>query len=132
NHADNLCVRAYWLLKKDFPSLPSVQMHLHKIIPMGAGLGGGSSDGAFALQLINQKFELGITEEQLLDYALELGSDCPFFIVNKPCFATGRGEVLEPVVVDLSAFSFLLVHPGIHINTGRAFSQLAPAPSPFP
>ena len=127
NHENNLCVKAYRLLKNDFPSLPSVQMHLHKIIPMGAGLGGGSSDGAFALQLINQKFELGITEEQLLDYALELGSDCPFFIINKPCFATGRGEHLQPVDLNLKGLHLVLVNPGIHVSTREAFSNIKPA-----
>src|SRR5678815_2856488 len=85
---NNLCLKAYDLLKKDFPKLPAVQMHLHKAIPMGAGLGGGSADGAFTLQLLNKKFELNIAEKQLINYALKLGSDCPFFILNKPCFAT--------------------------------------------
>jgi 4-diphosphocytidyl-2-C-methyl-D-erythritol kinase len=92
---NNLCIKAYELLKKDFPSLPPVQMHLHKTIPMGAGLGGGSADGAFTLKLLNEKFQLGLTVQQLINYALQLGSDCPFFILNQPCYATGRGEVLE-------------------------------------
>lgn len=121
---NNLCIKAYKLLKKDFPQLPSVQMHLHKVIPMGAGLGGGSSDGAFALQLINQKFQLGISEQQLIDYALQLGSDCPFFIINKPAFATGRGEQMTPVELNLSDYRFALINPQIHVNTGWAFSQL--------
>ena len=120
----NLCIKAYRLLKKDFPSLPPVQMHLHKAIPMGAGLGGGSADGAFALKLLNHKFQLGLSKEQLIDYALQLGSDCPFFIVNKPCYATGRGEKLEAVELDLSAYHFAIVNPGIHVNTGWAFAQL--------
>ncbi|HZH01012.1 MAG TPA: hypothetical protein VEY32_08015 [Flavisolibacter sp.] len=94
NQEDNLCIKAYHLLKKDFPKLPSIQMHLHKVIPMGAGLGGGSSDGAFTLQLLNKKFHLQLSEERLLNYALQLGSDCPFFIKNKPFYATGRGEML--------------------------------------
>lgn len=121
---NNLCIKAYKLLKKDFPQLPSVQMHLHKVIPMGAGLGGGSSDGAFALQLINQKFQLGISEQELIDYALQLGSDCPFFIINKPAFATGRGEQMTPVELNLSDYRFALINPQIHVNTGWAFSQL--------
>jgi len=129
---DNLCIKAYDLLKKDFPHLSAIEMYLHKTIPMGAGLGGGSSDGAFTLHLINEKFQLNLSHEQLLDYALRLGSDCPFFIINKPCFATGRGELLQTVQIDLSGFSFMLVHPGVHINTGWAFSQLTPAPSPLP
>jgi len=125
---DNLCIKAYDLLKKDYPQIPAIQMHLHKAIPMGAGLGGGSSDGAFTLQLLNEKFQLNISQEQLLDYALRLGSDCPFFMINKPCIATGRGEQMQEVSPDLSSWSFLLVHPGIHVNTGWAFSQLTPAP----
>jgi len=124
--ADNLCVRAWQLLQRDFPQLPPVQMHLHKAIPMGAGLGGGSADGAFALKLLNEKFQLGLTTDQLLDYALQLGSDCPFFIINKPCIASGRGEQLQPIPLDLSSFAVLLVHPPIHINTGWAFSQITP------
>jgi 4-diphosphocytidyl-2-C-methyl-D-erythritol kinase len=127
NTADNLCVKAYQLLKADFPQLPPVQLHLHKAIPMGAGLGGGSADGAFTLQLLNTKFQTGINEAQLAGYAARLGSDCPFFITNKPCFATGRGELLNPVPLDLSAYNLLLVNPGIHINTGWAFSQITPA-----
>ena len=88
-------------------------MHLHKAIPTGAGFGGGSADGAFTLKLLNKKFGLTLTEIQLADYALRLGSDCPFFIVNKPCFATGRGELLQPITLDLSSYKLLLVHPGI-------------------
>ena len=122
--SNNLCVKAYQLLKKDFPQLGPVQMHLHKVIPMGAGLGGGSSDGAFALQLINDLFHLQLSKEQLIGYALQLGSDCPFFILNQPCFARGRGEKMEPVTLDLSGYHFAIVNPGIHINTGWAFSQL--------
>jgi 4-diphosphocytidyl-2-C-methyl-D-erythritol kinase len=123
----NLCLKAYQLLKKDFPYLPNIQMHLHKEIPMGAGLGGGSADGAFTLLLLNKKFELGLTQKQLIDYALQLGSDCPFFILNKPCYATGRGEKMETVNIDLSAYKILIVHPGIHISTALAFANCQPA-----
>ncbi len=122
----NLCLKAYHLLKKDFPSLPSVQMHLHKNIPMGAGLGGGSSDGTNALLILNQQFSLGLNDRQLIDYASQLGSDCPFFVYNKACHATGRGEVLTPIALDLSNYQFLLVHPGKHISTAWAFQQLTP------
>ncbi len=124
--SDNICVKAYRILKKDFQKLPPVRMHLHKTIPSGAGLGGGSADGAFTLLALNQKFRLELDEDQLVQYALELGSDCPFFIPNKPCFATGRGEIMEPIALDLSSYQVLLVNPGIHINTGWAFSQLRP------
>lgn len=130
--SDNLCIRAYRLLKQDFPDLPPVAMHLHKAIPMGAGLGGGSSDAAFVLKMLNEKFNLGVSAEKLKEYALALGSDCPFFLHNKPCFASGRGEALDPIELDLSAYSFLVIHPGIHVNTGWAFSQLTPAPPKKP
>jgi 4-diphosphocytidyl-2-C-methyl-D-erythritol kinase len=126
NPETNLCLKAYHLLKEDFTQLPPVQMHLHKIIPMGAGLGGGSADGAFALRLLNEKYKLNITSQQLIDYAAKLGSDCPFFIMNNPCYATGRGEILTPINLDLSRYRFVLVHPGIHINTKWAFEQIQP------
>jgi len=123
---ENLCIKAYSQLKNKFPQLPPVLMHLHKSIPPGSGLGGGSSDAAFTLRLLNDKFQLGLTIEQLLDQALLLGSDCPFFIVNKPCFATGRGEFLERVTVDLSAYKIVLVIPPVHIKTAEAFSSVNP------
>ncbi|MDB5200207.1 MAG: 4-(cytidine 5-diphospho)-2-C-methyl-D-erythritol kinase [Chitinophagaceae bacterium] len=123
---DNLCIKAYNLLKKDFPELPAIKMHLHKAIPLGAGLGGGSSDAAFTLQLLNEKFKLNLKTEQLLDHALQLGSDGPFFILNKPCFAIGRGEILQPINIDLSNYKLLLVNPGIHINTKWAFTKITP------
>lgn len=126
NVTDNLCLKAFHLLQQDFPQVQPLSIHLHKHIPIGAGLGGGSSDAAYMLQLINQKFQLGLTEAALVDYAAQLGSDCPFFIVNKPCFATGRGEIMTPLTLDLSGYSFVLVHPGIHVNTGWAFQQLTP------
>ena len=122
---DNLCVKAYELLKKDFPQLTALQLHLHKVIPVGSGLGGGSSDGAFTLKLLNQKFNLGLSNGKLLEYALQLGSDCPFFIINEPCIATGRGEMLEPIPLDLSAYKFVIVYPNIHISTEWAFGQRA-------
>lgn len=123
----NLCVLAYKLLKKDYPDLPKIKMHLHKVIPAGAGLGGGSADAAFTLQLLNRMFKLGLTDEKLCAYAKELGSDCPFFIINKPCFASGRGEVLEPIPLDLSSYDFIVINPGIHIDTGLAFANITPA-----
>ncbi|MEO5684667.1 MAG: 4-(cytidine 5'-diphospho)-2-C-methyl-D-erythritol kinase [Chitinophagaceae bacterium] len=124
NTADNLCVKAWQLLKKDFSGLPPVEIHLLKNIPMGAGLGGGSADGAFMLQLLSNKFHLNLSQQQLLQYALQLGSDCPFFIINQPCYATRRGEMMEPLALDLKGYQLVIVNPGIHINTGWAFEQL--------
>jgi 4-diphosphocytidyl-2-C-methyl-D-erythritol kinase len=126
NSADNLCVKAYHLLKKDFPKIPSIQMHLHKNIPMGAGLGGGSADGSFALKMMNQQFQLNLSDAQLIQYALLLGSDCPFFILNTACIGKGRGELLTPIELDFSSHKIQIINPGIHINTGWAFSQINP------
>lgn len=123
---DNLCVKAYHLLQKDFPELPGLQLHLHKHIPMGAGLGGGSADGAFMLLLINRLCNLGLNQEQLIRYALQLGSDCPFFILNQPCFAEGRGERMQPIALDLSEYHFVLINPGIHVSTAQAFAGIRP------
>jgi len=127
NPDDNLCIKAYNLLKKDFPQLAGIQMHLHKAIPSGAGLGGGSADAACTLLLLNKQFALNLSTSQLINYSLQLGSDCPFFIINKPCFATGRGEILEPTTIDLSSYKFIIVNPGIHISTADAFSGITPA-----
>jgi 4-diphosphocytidyl-2-C-methyl-D-erythritol kinase len=126
NPEDNICVKAWNLLKKDYPHLPGIQMHLHKVIPTGAGLGGGSADGAFTLLLLNNLFNLQLKDEQLASYALLLGSDCPFFILNKPCFAQGKGERLEHIDINLSGYEILLVHPGIHISTAKAFAGMSP------
>ena len=125
--ASNLCVKAYRVLKKDFPALPAVHIHLHKVIPAGAGLGGGSADAAFTLKLLNELFNLSLSREQLIGYASSLGSDCPFFIINKPCYARGKGELLEEIELDLSPYKFIIVNPGIHIDTGRAFLNIKPA-----
>lgn len=119
----NLCIKAYQLLKTKFPELPAIQMHLHKNIPMGAGLGGGSADGAFTLQLLNEKYKLNLSHEELIQMALSLGSDCPFFIKNTPVHATGRGEIMRPIQVDLSNYKIALVLPGIHVSTALAFKD---------
>lgn len=124
SNSDNLCIKAYYLLEKDFPALPAVAMHLHKVIPMGAGLGGGSADGAFVLESLNSVCKLGLSDDQLIVYAAQLGSDCAFFLLNKPCFASGRGEIMEALQLDLSGYAFVLVNTGLRINTGWAFSQL--------
>jgi len=127
NSKDNLCIKAYQLLKKYFPQISSIKMHLHKTIPAGAGLGGGSADAAFMLSLLNKKFQLNIASDQLINYALQLGSDCPFFIINKPCYAQGRGEVLEEIDLDLSPYQVVIINPKIDISTRWAFSKIEPA-----
>lgn len=123
---ENICMKAYQLLKNDFPEIPAVKIHLHKTIPIGAGIGGGSSDAAFTLMLLNKKFHLLLNENQLINYAAQLGSDCAFFIRNRPVYATGRGEIIEDIKVDLSQFSIILINPRIHINTSHAFSSVIP------
>lgn len=122
----NICLRAYQLLQRDFPALPAVQIHLHKILPMGAGLGGGSSDGAHTLLLLNQVAGLGLSPEQLEAYALALGSDCPFFIRGTACYAEGRGERMMPVDLNLQGYTLVLIHPGIHVSTADAFRGIRP------
>jgi 4-diphosphocytidyl-2-C-methyl-D-erythritol kinase len=122
----NICEQAWQLLKADFADLPNVHIHLYKQIPIGAGLGGGSADGAFTLLALNRQFQLGLDTPALLDYAAKLGSDCPFFILNTPCLGGGRGERLEPIPLDLSAYGIALVDPGIHISTARAFAVCTP------
>jgi len=125
---ENIVVNAFRLLKKDF-ELPPVHIHLHKNIPVGAGLGGGSSDASTMLLLLNELFELGISEEQLLKYALELGSDCPFFINPRPVLARGRGELIQDVPLNLSGFYLIIVKPPVSVSTAWAYQQVIPAES---
>ncbi|NLR90928.1 4-(cytidine 5'-diphospho)-2-C-methyl-D-erythritol kinase [Flammeovirga agarivorans] len=125
NADHNLCLQAYHLLNKDF-NIPPVQMHLHKIIPIGAGLGGGSADGAFALVMLNEMNNLGLSDEQLEEYAAQMGSDCPFFIKNKPVYVTGRGEVFNELDLTLKGKKIVLVNPNIHISTKEAYSGVSP------
>lgn len=124
---DNLILKAYQLLKKDFPNLPHLSIHLHKNIPIGAGLGGGSADAAFALSLMNNLFDLILDDFFLEEYATQLGSDCPFFIENTPKIATGRGEILKPVNLDLKGSHLILINPGIHIGTKEAYAGVTPS-----
>ncbi|MCC9166067.1 4-(cytidine 5'-diphospho)-2-C-methyl-D-erythritol kinase [Pontibacter harenae] len=121
----NLCLKAYRLLKKEH-DLPPVHMHLHKVIPMGAGLGGGSSDAAFVLRMLNQQFELNLSVDELQNYARQLGSDCAFFIENKPVIAVEKGDVFQPFELDLSGYSCVVVYPGIHITTAEAYGNVLP------
>ncbi len=119
NH-QNICIEAYQLLKKDF-DLPKIMMHLHKNIPIGAGLGGGSSDGAFALKTLNNLFNLDLSPTLLEQYASRLGSDCPFFIQNQAAYLYGTGKELTPIDLDLSPYNILLVNPNIAISTAEAY-----------
>lgn len=121
----NIIEKAVRILQKDHP-LVKPKMHLHKIIPMGAGLGGGSSDGAFTLKLLNDLYELKLTNHQLEKYAAQLGADCAFFIRNQPAYLLGRGEELSIFNPDMSSYKILLIHPGIHISTSKAFASVTP------
>ncbi len=123
---NNLVVKAYNLLQKDF-KLPPVKLHLHKIIPFGAGLGGGSSDAAFTLKMLDKYFNLKISSTKLKNYAAQIGADCPFFIENKPTFATGIGDQFQPVNFDLSEYEILIVKPDISVSTPEAYKNVIPA-----
>jgi 4-diphosphocytidyl-2-C-methyl-D-erythritol kinase len=127
---ENIVFKAHALLQKDF-NIGGVNVQLLKHLPSGAGLGGGSSDGSFMLRSLNDLFDLKLTTQQLQAYAAQLGSDCPFFIENKSCFVTGRGEIFEPNSLDLSSYFVTIIHPGIHVNTGKAFSWITPKPAAF-
>lgn len=122
----NLCQRVYQLMHDEY-SLFSVKMHLHKIVPIGAGLGGGSADAAFAALMLDQLFQLGLSSAQLEEIVAQVGSDCPFFIRNKPAYVTGRGEVLQLFDLDLSGYWIALVNPNIHIGTKEAYAGVTPS-----
>ncbi|MDL2297169.1 4-(cytidine 5'-diphospho)-2-C-methyl-D-erythritol kinase [Bacteroidales bacterium OttesenSCG-928-B11] len=126
---DNLCLRAYRLLEKDH-KLPDLAIMLHKEIPTGAGLGGGSADAAFVLKMINEVARLHLNNDDLRNYAAKLGSDVPFFIENRPVFATGRGEIMEPVELDLSGKTITIVKPPFSISTAEAYSCIIPKKAP--
>lgn len=121
----NLCTQAFELIKRDH-LIENVNIHLHKNIPIGAGLGGGSADCAFTFQILNKLFRLQLTDQQLEEYASSLGSDCPFFIQNKPVIASGTGTTLTPVGLDLSNYYIVLVYPGIHVSTAEAYAGIKP------
>ena len=123
---DNLCLKAYYLLSKDY-KLPPVHIHLHKNIPIGAGLGGGSADASFFIKLINQKFELRMDTLQMEAYASKLGSDCAFFIQNKPAIAVGKGDQLQTIDLDLSSYFIMLVMPQVQVSTSDAYRGVRPA-----
>ena len=123
NPTENLILKSYDLVSDQF-DLPPVSIHIHKAIPMGAGLGGGSSDASFTLMLLNELFELNMKNSDLADLALKLGSDCPFFILNEPAIVSGRGEKMEKSDFKLSGKYLVLVNPGIHISTAEAYGNL--------
>ena len=122
---DNLCFKAYSMLNTEF-DLPPIQFHLYKQIPVGAGLGGGSSDGAYTLRLLNDYFSLGINDLELEKYAARLGSDCPSMLYKHPSLSTGRGEELTPFSIDLSEFFILVCKPAISISTAQAYAKVQP------
>ena len=141
---DDLVARAWRLLRDETLAdpalaalcpggLPPVRARLEKNSPVGAGLGGGSADGAFMLLALNEMFGLGLPKERLAALAARLGSDCPFFIYNSPMFATGRGEILEPFALDLSGYRIEVAIPeGVAVSTREAYAGLdaaLPAPS---
>ena len=122
----DLCAKAYQILAEDF-KLPPVKIYLEKTSPVGAGLGGGSSDAAFALRMLNELCELGLSDLQLADYAARLGSDCAFFIYNRPMRGQGRGEILTPYELDLSSYDIQVITPaGISVSTKDAYGGIKP------
>jgi 4-diphosphocytidyl-2-C-methyl-D-erythritol kinase len=122
---DNLCVKAYTLLKKEF-GVKEVKIHLHKIVPMGAGLGGGSSDGAFVLRLLNSIFDLRLAVDQQRKYAIQLGSDCSFFLQDVPMVGKGRGELLSSATVNLNGYFLVLARPDVYVSTAEAYKGITP------
>lgn len=123
---NNLVVKAYRLLKKDFPGMPGIDIHMYKHIPTGAGLGGGSADAAFMIKLLNDKFNLGLSVEKMEEYAAILGADCAFFIQNKAVFASGIGNIFESINLSLKGYYLVLVKPDIFVSTKDAFANIHP------
>jgi 4-diphosphocytidyl-2-C-methyl-D-erythritol kinase len=123
----NLCLKAYHLIKQHF-DIPPVSIHLHKHIPIGAGLGGGSADAAFFIKLVNEMFNLRLTNEAMMNYARKLGADCAFFINNEPVYAYGKGDRFEHIDFDLSVYKLVLVMPQVHVSTAEAYGGIKPVP----
>jgi len=123
---DNLIIKAYRLLKNDFDIIPILRFHIHKTIPFGAGLGGGSANAAYTLKALNQFYKLNLSEDELLKYAKQLGSDCAFFIKNTAVYAEGKGDVFTNAQVDLSNYYILLIHPGFGVSTPEAYANIKP------
>lgn len=127
----NLCIKAYEALQADF-DLPPVKMHLHKLVPIGAGLGGGSADAALTLKQLNGLFELGLSLAQLENYARPLGADCAFFIQNRPMYCIQKGDIFEEITVDLSGYRIMLVYPDLAISTAEAYAGIRPRQPEMP
>ncbi|NCD69812.1 4-(cytidine 5'-diphospho)-2-C-methyl-D-erythritol kinase [Mucilaginibacter agri] len=125
---NNLCIKAYELVNSDF-ELPPLKIHLHKHIPIGAGLGGGSADAAFFIKLINHQFDLKLSVEDMQNYARKLGADCAFFIENDPVYAFDKGDQFELLELDLSKYVIVLVMPPVHVSTADAYSGVKAEPS---
>ncbi len=128
NESSNLCLKAWHLLQTRISiprSVPPI-IYLHKVIPMGAGLGGGSADGAFTLKMLNEIYDLKLSNDELKDYARQLGSDCAFFIENRPVFCYDKGDQFEDFSLDLKGKYVVLVNPDIHISTAEAYSGVSP------
>ncbi len=123
NPEDNLVAKAYSLLDKEF-HLPPIEIHLYKHIPSGAGLGGGSSDAAFMLKLLNEQFHLNLSDEQLETYAATLGADCAFFIKNRPVYAEGIGNIFSPIELSLKGYQIMIVKPDVFVSTREAFASI--------
>lgn len=127
----NLVMKALMLMRSKY-DFPKVEVHLLKTIPFGAGLGGGSADASFMLKLLNNTFSLGASDNELATIAVQLGADCPFFIYNRPVFATGIGEIFEDIDLSLDNYTFVLIKPDIHVSTKDAFSLIKPTKPQLP
>lgn len=122
---DNLVIRALRMMEADF-QLPELDIYLYKHIPSGAGLGGGSSDAAFMVRLLNEEFRLGLSDDDMERRLATLGADCPFFVRNRPVFATGIGNVFTPVELNLEGYTLVLVKPDVHVSTREAYAGVTP------
>ena len=125
NQEDNLVLKAYNLLKKDF-DLPEISIYLRKEIPVGAGLGGGSSDAAFMIKMLNDFAGLNLSIKQMEKYAGRIGADCPFFIQNKPVFAEGKGNIFSSVSISLQDYKIIIKKPSVSVSTKEAYAQVKP------
>lgn len=122
---DNIVVKAYELIRSKY-NFPAQDIHLHKNIPFGAGLGGGSANAAYMIKLLNKRFNLGMSNDEMENEVKKLGSDCAFFIANKPAFADEKGDRLKPIEIDLSGYHLLLIKPNIHVSTPEAYANIIP------